>query len=44
LVSLGALFGGTKAPKDTRGDETASLPLLWRPWICKLCRQTSPKR
>jgi len=39
-----SLFGGTKPSKDPRGDGTASLALLRRPWIFKLCRQTTPKR
>ena len=39
-----ALFGGAEPTIDPRGDETASLPPFRGPWICTVCKQTSPKR
>ena len=41
---LGAFFGELNPQKVLRGDGTAPLPLLRRPWICTLCQETSPKR
>jgi len=36
-------FDGPSPQKLPRGDGTVSLPLLRHPWICMLCKQTSPK-